>query len=270
MRVRFYFILFLFFHFSAFADTSISILSWNVRDLGNSKSASEIEYICKILRSHDVVALQEVVSGPGGTKAIAAIADILNRSGAKWDYIVSDPTTSGPYSRERYAFLWKTAKVKLRNRAFLETKYSVEIEREPFIGQFRSDKGLFTIATMHATTKKKQPEKEIKYLKYLPALYPMANWIFCGDFNLPQYHSVFNSLKAKGYHPVLVKQKTTLRQKCLNGDCLASEYDNFFLSRSNFYLVESGIIPFYKDFFSVKEARLLSDHVPIYMVISFK
>lgn len=203
-------------------------------------------------------------------KLVVSIADNLNRKGAKWDYIISDPTTSDTHSRERYAFLWKSSKIRLNNRAFLEKKFSSEIEREPYIAVFGSGKNMFTIATIHATTKKKNPEKEIKHLQYLPGLYRTPNWIFCGDFNLPQSHSVFNTLKSKGYAPALIGQKTTLRQKCINGDCLASEYDNFFLSRASFRIVRSGIIPFYKAFSNVKDAGAISDHVPIFIVVSFR
>lgn len=78
------------------------------------------------------MALQEVVAGHGGAQAVAKLADELNRKGAKWDYIVSDPTSSSAYKTERYAFLWKTSKVKKIGKAWLEKKYHLEIDREPF------------------------------------------------------------------------------------------------------------------------------------------
>ena len=49
-----------------------------------------------------------------------------------------------------------------------------------------------------------------------------------GDFNCPQSHTVFNPLKSSGFAPILKNQKTSLRQKCISNDCLASEYDNLF------------------------------------------
>ncbi len=39
-----------------------------------------------ILKNYDVVAIQEVVAGPGGAAAIARLHDALNRTGSKWDY----------------------------------------------------------------------------------------------------------------------------------------------------------------------------------------
>ena len=49
-----------------------------------------------------------------------------------------------------------------------------------------------------------------------------------GDFNCSQTYTVFNPLKINGHKSLLTNQKTSLLQKCLKQDCLASEYDNMF------------------------------------------
>jgi hypothetical protein len=91
-----------------------------------------------------------------------------------------------------------------------------------------------------------------------------------GDFNCPQSHTVFNPIKNNGFAPILVNQKTSLRQKCMNNDCLASEYDNLFYDIRKFNVKQKGIVPFYTSFSSVKEARKISDHVPIWCVMDIK
>ena len=111
---------------------------------------------------------------------------------------------------------------------WLEKQYGLLIEREPYYCRFAVGRKVFTLAGFHAVPKSKQPETEIKYFKYLPDLYPGDNIIFCGDFNLPQSHTVFNPLRKMGYMSALKGQKTSLKQSCVNGDCLASEYDNFY------------------------------------------
>ena len=64
------------------------------------------------LREFDVIALQEVIAGYGGAQAVARLAGELNRTGAKWDFVVSNPTqSSSPQAAERYAYLWKTSQV---------------------------------------------------------------------------------------------------------------------------------------------------------------
>src|SRR5690606_4081553 len=132
------------------------------------------------------------------------------------------------------------------------------------------DGKVFTIVNFHAVPKNKQPEREIKYLKCLPEMYPGKNLVFAGDFNCPQSHTVFNPLKRMGYQPVLTGQKTTLRQECIDRDCLASEYDNVFYHQGKIQVSRAGIIPFYRQFISMKEARRLSDHVPVFVHFHLK
>ena len=259
-------LLFLFLATFAFAQTKI--LSWNIANFGKSKSEETITYIAKTLKDYDIIAIQEVVAGYGGAQAVARLADELNRKGAKWEYVISDPTSSSAYKTERYAFIWKTSKVKKIGKAWLEKKYHLEIEREPYYCTFQYENKQFTLVNFHAITKKKQPETEIKYFKFLPDEYPTLNLIFAGDFNCPQSHSVFNSLKKMGFQSILVNQKTSLKQECKKEICLASEFDNMYYKTSKTTLLNSGIIPFYKNFSTLKEARKISDHVPIWFEFS--
>jgi endonuclease/exonuclease/phosphatase family metal-dependent hydrolase len=127
----------------------------------------------------------------------------------------------------------------------------------------------FTIASFHAVPKKKNPESEIKYFKLLPDLYPKLNLIFMGDFNCPQSNSVFNPLKNMDYKNCISNQKTSLRQKCINLDCLASEYDNMFYNKNKVTIQTSGVIHFYNQFPTLKEARKISDHIPVWSVFGF-
>lgn len=248
----------------------LSICSWNIENIGQSKSESEIQFIAAVLKKFDVVAIQEVVAGDGGARAIALLSDALNRTGNKWDYCVSDPTTGSSYKTERYAFLWKTAQVKIKGKAWLEQRYKLEIDREPYMATFVYNLHEFTLVNFHAITKSKQPETEIKYFKFLPTEYPSLNLIFCGDFNCPQSHSVFNPLKAMGFAAALTGQKTSLKQQCIGTNCLASEYDNFFYKKDLYIEIRAGIIAFYKSFNDLKEARKISDHVPIFLELDWK
>jgi deoxyribonuclease-1-like protein len=75
-------------------------------------------------------------------------------------------------------------------------------------------------------------------------------------------------LKKMGYAPILENQKTSLKAKCKAGKCLASEYDNMFYKSSSINFTESGVILFYEKFISLKEARKISDHLPIWFEFS--
>ena len=245
------------------------LLSWNIENFGKSKSKETINYIANTLREYDIIAIQEVVAGYGGALTVAKLADELNRKGAKWDYVISDPTSSNSaYKTERYAFIWKTNKVKKIGRAWLEQKYHLKIDREPYFCTFEYENKQFTVVNFHAITKKRQPETEIKYFKFLPDEYPNLNLIFAGDFNCPQSHSVFNPLKKMGYKSILIGQKTSLKKECKNEKCLASEFDNMYFNFLKVNPIRSGIILFYKNFNSLKEARTVSDHIPIWFEFS--
>jgi endonuclease/exonuclease/phosphatase family metal-dependent hydrolase len=246
----------------------VKLVSWNIQNFGKSKSTIEINFIANTLKNYDIIAIQEVVAGYGGAQAVAKLAAELNRKGSKWDYVISDPTSSTPYKKERYAFIWKTASVKKIGRAWLEKKYHLEIDREPFYCTFEYKKNKFTVVNFHAITKSQQPETEIKYFKFLPALYPDLNLLFVGDFNCPQSHTVFIPLKKMGYQSILVNQKTSLKQQVKNNKYLASEYDNMFYNTSKINKIDKGVISFYKNFGSLKEARMISDHIPIWFEFS--
>jgi len=252
------------------SEKPVNICSWNLKDFGKSKSDAEIEFIANTIKDYDIVLIQEVVAkDPGGAQAVGRLGDALNRKGAKWEYRISDITSGeNSYKRERYAYLWKPSKVTLIGRPWLEIKYTNEIDREPFFATFKAGNKSFTLVNFHAITKSMQPETEIKYFKFLPAEYPELNLIFCGDFNVPQSHTVFNPLKKMGYKSALTGQKTSLRQQCINDDCLASEFDNVFFNDDKIANQNAGVIHFYRTFANLKQARMISDHVPVYFKFS--
>ncbi|MCX6238738.1 MAG: endonuclease/exonuclease/phosphatase family protein [Bacteroidia bacterium] len=219
------------------------------------------------IQDYDVIAVQEVITGVGGAQAVARLVDILNRKGKSWDYTISNPTiSSSSYTSERYAFVWNKKTVIKLGAAWLENHYVVEIDREPYFATFRKEGKEFTVVNFHAKPKSKQPETDIKYFKFFPALYPKLNLIFCGDFNCPQSNTVFNPLKAMGFKPAFMGQKTTLRMKCIHDDCLASEFDNLFYDPKKSVFLKSGVVHFYKSFSTIEKAGKISDHLPVFLV----
>lgn len=249
----------------------VTVCSWNLKDFGKTKSDSEIIFIANIIREFDIIAIQEVVAiDHGGAQAVVRLVDALNRKGAKWDYTISNQTSGTSYKSERYAFIWKTSIVEKVGDAWLEKQFSIEIDREPFLATFKFKGKSFTLVNFHAITQSKQPEREIKYFKFLPAEYPDLNLIFAGDFNCIESHTVFNPLKSMGYKPVLIKQKTSLKKECVNDDCLKSAFDNFFYNDSKVSFGNSGVVHFYKSFSTLSDAENISDHIPVYFRFSVK
>ena len=137
------------------------LLSWNIENLGKSKSSAEIIFMAATIKDFDIIAIQEVVAGYGGAAAVAKLADELNRTGNKFDYTISDPTSSSANKTERYAYIWNTSKVKKIGKAWLEQKYHLEIDREPYFCTFQFKNKKITVVNFHAITKNRQPETEI-------------------------------------------------------------------------------------------------------------
>jgi endonuclease/exonuclease/phosphatase family metal-dependent hydrolase len=262
-------------------DTSIPLLiiSWNIANFGGSKDDKEIAYMAKKLRNADIVAIQEVVIGPKGAQAIAKLVDELNRTGAKWDYVLSEPT-NGP-GTERYAFLFKTKNVNIKQKGFLIKELDNEIDREPFYQKFEvKGNGLVTqisLVNIHTVPKSKGPEKEIQALARLHTLFPNDKLLVMGDFNTSQNSTAFQALKDGNCHPALnARIKTTLKMQPdpANNEHYANDYDNIYCKRPWIEVVEANKIDLTTDipnvFPDLKSIRQISDHVPVYAKIKVK
>jgi endonuclease/exonuclease/phosphatase family metal-dependent hydrolase len=252
---------------------NLKIASWNIQNLGRSKSSEEIYKIAHILRDFDLVAIQEVVAkDPAGAQAVANIADELNRMGFKWDYQISDPTKSpSVYISERYAFLWKTSKLEMLKRAYLDKELETLCFREPFVGIFKTKEQsqAFYVVNYHARKYFDKPEEEIiQFINYNERL-NSDKVLLTGDFNLDENHDIWKPFYSKGFKSALKNQKTTLKVKCKNGNYLSHGIDNVYFS-SGIKLVEAGSVDLVKTCVNLADTRKLSDHLPIYMEFNFK
>ncbi len=260
-----------------FNAETIKVLSWNLYNFGKSKDAQEIEYIAKKLRDYDIVAIQEVSTSLYGIRAVGKLADELNRTGSKWEYKISDPTSGD--GKERYAYFWKTttmnAKISLQ-KAWLEESIEKRVDREPFMARFEIDfkkdntKNTVLIGSFHAVPKSKDPEKEVVFLEEIPNRYRTDNILILGDFNLDGRHKAFDGLRNRSFVAAFEGQKTSLRMKKKDGEPLNEEYDNIFVETRAFSIKKAEVIHFYKDYGSLKDARYISDHIPIWVALNFK
>lgn len=246
----------------------IKIVSWNIQHLGKTKTSDHIYQIANLLRDVDIVAIQEVVAkDPAGAQAVAKIADELNRMGAKWDYQISDPTKS-PSSNisERYAFLWKTSKVNIIHRAYLDQEMEDHCFREPYIAEFKKKGNFdpFYIVNYHSRKYNDKPEEEIIHFIDYPERLQSNQILISGDFNLSEKHIVWKSFYKRGFKSALRDQRTTLKWKCKNGDYLSHPIDNIYFT-PGITSVRAGSIDFVKRCENLKRAREISDHLPIFM-----
>jgi len=248
-------------------NETVKLITWNLLNFGKSKDDQEMAFIADLLRPYDVVAVQEVNTGPDGAQAVARLDDELDRRGAQWDYVVSEPTTGA--GSERYAYLWKPSRVRLLGRAWLEAALADDLNREPYLARFETlqSRQQMLLASLHAVPRAKHPADEIALLDELHRLYRDDHLLILGDFNLSQKHQAWDELKAAGYQPVIVDQKTSLRRKRKDGQHLANEYDNIFYEPAFLQVGASGVVDFTGEFRTLKQARTISDHLPVFMEV---
>ena len=210
----------------------LCIVSWNLKDFGQSRDDHEILLIAKEIQHADLVAIQEVVAkDPGGAKAVARLVDQLNRMGAKWDYRISDPTDSpSPNLSERYAYVWRASKMSLTGgRPYLVEELAPIVHREPYVAEFKlKNNEKITMVNYHACTHKKDyPERaEIMAISQWLKSKDYSNVIWAGDMNLEISDVAFDPIKKQGYTAALNGEKTSLKKSCQNGTYLSSAEDN--------------------------------------------
>jgi endonuclease/exonuclease/phosphatase family metal-dependent hydrolase len=219
--------------------SAVSLISWNIKDLGGTKSNEEIELIARVVRDYDIVAIQEVVAkDPAGAKAVARLADQLNRMGSKWDYRVSDPTKSpSAYISERYAFLWKTSKVVMQGRPRLMGELVELCDREPYYARFVEDGTQYDVINFHSRPHNKNPQSEVEAISRLVLSNQNDyNWIVAGDFNMSEEDDIWGLLYSQSYRSSLMNQKTTLKTKCAQGEYLNYPIDNIYFNKKTMLL----------------------------------
>jgi endonuclease/exonuclease/phosphatase family metal-dependent hydrolase len=248
---------------------NLKVLTWNIKDLGGTKNNEEILFIAKIIKDFDIVAIQEVVAkDPRGAQAIAKIVNELNRLGSTWDYSISMPTKSpSSYISERYAYIWKTSKLKLLKKATLDTNLENVIEREPYLAKFeiKKNKTLFYFINIHARVFNRNPEMELAHFKKYPGRLKTKNIIILGDFNLTEKHNVWNPLYKMGFKPAVTDTPTTLKRKCNYGKYTNHPIDNIYYNVTKVKARGAGVVDFVNNCNNLIEARKISDHLPVFL-----
>ncbi len=253
---------------------SFTMMSWNIQDLGRTKEAPQLATMVEVMQAYDLVLVQEVVAkDPAGAQKVAALADALNRTGARWDYRISDPTNSpSPYISERYAILWKPSKLQIQSPARLDAQLEALCDREPYLARFRvtGDTTRFWVANMHARRFDNHPEEELQHLVQYPERFGTAAVIIAGDFNLGEDHAVWLPLKAKGFRSALRGVPTTLKRSCVGSEYFNHAIDNIFFSEAIFIWRRSGSVDFVQNCESLEASRKVSDHVPVWVELELK
>jgi endonuclease/exonuclease/phosphatase family metal-dependent hydrolase len=245
-------------------------VSWNMKDMGKSKSQESLEVMASVLKDADVVAIQEVVAGKGfGAKKVADLAQVLAQKGQLFDNIVSNPTFPDSPGVERYGYLIRKHILFSRDDTHLVKALQETIDREPYALTAKwKDETTVTFFTIHTVPTKKKPELEVAVLPSSDEVKNVSPAIFAGDFNLPARSTdpVFTQMGYTGQ----IREKTSIKDKLdAQGGYLLHQYDNIYTK--GIHVCESGVIDFVDQYFSpvrqesLRKAREVSDHLPVYI-----
>jgi endonuclease/exonuclease/phosphatase family metal-dependent hydrolase len=243
------------------------ITYWNACNFGNSKSEQTIDTMAEITRNSHILVILEVSTSEAGARAVAKLADSLNRKGSKWDYIVSE-TSSGNGS-ERVGILWQPAMATAKRKsARLLSDVESDIDREPFLIDFDIDGVTLTVGGFHAVPTAKKPEREFATLSSSRMMQENERFIFGGDFNLSA-KKVAPHLAKLGLR-TYIEEKTSLGTKLhKDGTYLASEYDH--VCTRGVEVVQTGVasqLAFLGN--DISRAREVSDHLPVYAIVRYR
>lgn len=247
---------------------SILLVSFNGKDFGDTKSAEELEYLAKLFAQADIIQLQEVVAKKGGSNAVARFDMELDRTGASWDYHVSEPTVGT--EQERLATLFKTSKIRFfKPKSGLFHEFDDMLVRDPYLTLFTVNGNPLAIYSFHLAPTKKNPENEARIIASKKEKFIEWNMFLVGDFNLSGKKLQPYFEKELGFTPH-IQGKTSLKTKIdTKGNYLHSEYDNIY-SKGGIKVCKAGIVDFVPHFGDLKSARYVSDHLPVFVVFTFE
>jgi len=192
-------------------DRNLIVATWNIRSLAEvtEKWSSDPEdvpprdlhslaCIAEILAHFDVIALQEIKGSGRGLRLI------LDRLGANWGLLLSDPSPGRLGNLERLAFLYDRRKVIpdglvcelviAQERLVGEPRDGMtrQFARTPYLASFRSLDKNFTLVNLHTIWGKGPEERgpELKEFAHWIANWALSsaawdtNLIAVGDFNI--------------------------------------------------------------------------------------
>ncbi len=241
-------------------STRLLVATWNVANLGvQDRTENDYALIAEIISWFDVIALQEVNDNLAGLEAI--------RSHLSSDYAAVYSDAGG--NNERFAFLYDTAKVSLReeigelappprdNKRLRDVRRVFEgFDRSPYLATFEAGTFVFTLVTVHlfyggtGTDDMARRTLETLAVARWADIRRKSKWaitrdVIClGDFNLPKVSSddkIYRALTYRGLH--LPPHQTQIGTS-LSGD---KHYDQiaFFPQETNDQFTgNSGVVDF--------------------------
>ena len=173
----------------SYDSETLRIGAFNIQVFGKSKAGKPevMEVLAKIIRTYDVVAIQEIRDK--SQTALPALVNITNSNGSQYAYIVGE-RLGRTTSKEQYAYIYNNQTVKLNGtpETYPEPNGTDPFHREPYIASFEVLNGCFDVTLIVIHTDPDEATEEINALdavvKYTQNKYPdEEDFIVMGDLN---------------------------------------------------------------------------------------
>ena len=169
---------------------------------------------------------------------------------------------------ERYAFIWKSSKVKLEGRPRLLSEVEDDVWREPYYARFIAYGKTYDVITLHARQNRENSVREINVLlQQLLSQSDVKNWVLMGDFNITEQEDVWNQIYNVGYEPAVRNSPTTLKRSCADAVYVNFATDNIYYDSKRYVASEAKVVDFVIECSRLQASRKLSDHLPVGVLI---
>ncbi len=273
------------------------LLTWNIRNFNSNKDNKAISYYSKIIRTFDLVAIQEAKDDLGG------LEKLQKKLGRNFKFLFSDAAGNN----ERLVFVYNSERVKFTGLAAeivmspgqgrKKVSPELEFDRSPYMASFRINGCNFIVVTVHiyygSGSNVRYRLEEIKNIaKFLEKRSSDtdsldSDYIACGDFNVESVRKeikklekkkktkkktnaeirreLFKALQSKGLIiPTDIQESPSNLSKNKHYDQIG--YHKY--SDSTIEFVKGGVIDFIGSvYISDKKLRYkFTDHLPMYAI----
>ncbi|MCK4270987.1 MAG: endonuclease/exonuclease/phosphatase family protein [Methanogenium sp.] len=252
-------------------EGTVRVGAFNIQIFGVAKAAKPevMDVLAGIIRSYDVVAVQEIRDRSGTT--LPALIEEVNTGGLQYAYVVSE-RLGRTSCREQYAYIYNNETIELLDgsHTYPEPNGTDPFHREPYITSFRVRDGTFdaTLITVH--TDPDEATEEINALHdvvtYAQAVYPgERDFIVLGDLNADGSYFDEDSLSTMsgGDYVWLINNSVDTTTKATD-----YTYDRIIITSPavSDFTGDAGVYRYDIIYgLNLSETTAVSDHYPVYM-----
>jgi exonuclease III len=257
-------------------DENLLLATWNIQNLGNTKTKRALQYIADICERFDVIALQEIKTDLRGLSQLQGLLP-----GGDYRVLVTDPTGNN----ERFAFLYDRRTVRSTGLV-CEIGFPVspaehtgfQLHRMPYCASFKAGRFDFIVVNVHIFYGKSKKDEELRvkeidwlvdYIRHRTKTDPHKvfdrDFFVVGDFNIEkQGDRFFKSLRQDDFKmpPNLDTLKTNFFQN--------KTFDKIaWVDRKSFrFGGHCNVVPFshvlFRDSKPKGGKKEISDHFPVW------